>query len=110
MTSYSAPTHKLCIAKAPKIKTSGMWLGELKRQSKAYPLQAALLLYGNTSTQGDIWLIANNARITLGEQVSFTLQEIAPVWLTAATEAENLQRYIGLTIQGEIYKHGAMSL
>lgn len=86
-----------------------MWFGELKRQSKAYPLQAALLLYGNTSTQGDIWFIANNARITLGEQVSFTLQEIEPVWLTA-TEVENLQRYIGLTIQGEIYKHGAMSL
>lgn len=90
-----------------------MWFGELKRQNKKYPLKALLLLYSNLSNKlvnGDIWLMANNAKISTNEKVIFTLKSIDPAWHVQKYDTEYLQAYIGLSLSGELKPNGANAL
>ncbi|GAA0811205.1 hypothetical protein GCM10009111_03370 [Colwellia asteriadis] len=113
MTSYCAPNYQFFTTAAHNISVSCMWLGKLKRQNKLHPLQAALLLHSNINNKqaaGDIWLMANNAKIATNEKVIFTLQVIDPTWLLAPSDTSYLHAFIGLTLQGELKEYGAAAL
>jgi hypothetical protein len=107
MTSYCAPLYKLEFTTDTQIEQSCMWLGEIKRQAKPYPLKAALLL--NNNINGNVWFMANNVKISTGEKVTFTLQQIDLTWQINNHNINTLNQLLGTEIEGVLHKLSDLS-
>lgn len=108
MTSYNAPLYELEFTRIIKIKENCMWLGKIKRQAKPYPLTACLLLNNNDNAK--VWFTANNVKISTGEKVTFTLQQIDPTWQININSINTLNALIGTEIEGVLHKLSDQSL